>query len=69
MSGFAFSITCASCGASVSELAANTFEFMNKQRSAGWDVPHALDNKPIRCPKCTQPTTNPTLPEQAPPTS
>lgn len=49
-----FSITCSACKDTYKAVGKhrNAFEFMADGILQGWLIPMAVENKPIKCPKC-----------------
>ncbi len=47
-----FSVRCSKCENVRSANYDDVFQFIAASRVAGWEVPDALENKPILCPTC-----------------
>ena len=52
MDNFDFSVKCGSCNNVYVGIAKDAFSFIAMARVENWDIPDAMDNKPIRCPTC-----------------
>lgn len=51
---FSFSVQCAECGDKWTAVGKHrtAFEFIADGILQGWIIPMAVENKPIKCPKC-----------------
>jgi hypothetical protein len=47
---FDYSLTCSVCGVQIQGKAESPFVFIVSARVNGWEVPDAVQNKPIKCP-------------------
>lgn len=47
-----YSVICRGCNKTHASEAETPFLFIAAARALGWEIPNALDNKPIVCPEC-----------------
>ena len=47
-----YSVRCGKCTATCAKDADDVFNFMAILRLQGWQIPDAIENQPILCPKC-----------------